>query len=624
MIRPPPRVFLSYTGDDLSGHADVAFGVITGAFQWIAVRDRHWAPTGAPALDASRKAVRECDLVVLLLAHRYGSIPVDGDGRTSFVDYEIQEAVARSIPVRPFLVEPEGAWPVKHMEALKDPAAGERLRVLKETFRHTLTGHFDLDPETLRAPLMEALRAFEKEWQVALPQPPKAPGAAPPDRIRGHCLRLAEDCRSLRLLGFGEQLQVKLPIVDAWVPLRVMIPHGLERIDVGTCDVERLGRAERLDEGSGVEDLFRVAVAADRRGVALLGEPGAGKTTAARLLAWRAADGTQGSGVLGLPADVVPVLLRLRRLDEATSLRTFLEAACPDAGRALWRRGRLLWILDGLDEVANPTLRATVSGWIRDAITERPRDWFVVTCRYAGYRDDVVLGADFVEAHVAPLDAAQRRAFVTKWYRAVELEVGARGTDAVLEAQSRAERLLVVLEGPDFRRRRMAEIAANPLLLSVLCIAHRKDTELPRRRVAVYAKATEVLLQHWPRSRGDTPPDSVAARSVLAPLAWWLHQEEGRAEAGEGELAAVVAPHLRALADTTALGTDPVLFLRRVRDGSGILVSPDPGRFGFLHLSFQEYLAAVHAVATGQIEVLADRLESSWWQEVALLALGLE
>ena len=268
--------------------------------------------------------------------------------------------------------------------------------------------------------------------------------------------------------------------------------------------------------------------------------------------------------------------------------------------------------------------RNRVSLWIREAIVERTEDWFVLTSRYAGYRGEAVLGPDFEEAHVRPLEREQRATFVRGWYKAVELQVGERGLDGEAEGARKAAALIAALDGPDFRSRKMAEIAANPLMLSVLCIVHRKDTELPRRRVAVYAKATDVLLEHWQRGKQQVPLDAAAARTVLAPLAAWLHAEEGRADAAEIELAREVEPHLRSLADPTALGTDGLAFLRRIRDGSGLLVAPDPGRMSFLHLGFQEYLAALHLVRSGQSAGLAERLGSSWWQEVALLALGME
>ena len=63
--------------------------------------------------------------------------------------------------------------------------------------------------------------------------------------------------------------------------------------------------------------------------------------------------------------------------------------------------------------------------------------------------------------------------------------------------------------------------------------------------------------------------------------------------------------------------------MQRMREESGILAysGEGTGRLGFLHLSFQEYLAADHAVRESLSGQLAVRVSDSWWQEVALLSL---
>jgi formylglycine-generating enzyme required for sulfatase activity len=48
------------------------------------------------------------------------------------------------------------------------------------------------------------------------------------------------------------------------------------------------------------------------------------------------------------------------------------------------------------------------------------------------------------------------------------------------------------------------------------------------------------------------------------------------------------------------------------------------GKVGFLHLSFQEYLAAEYAAREGLADDLAGRVTDSWWREVALLSLRCE
>ena len=71
------------------------------------------------------------------------------------------------------------------------------------------------------------------------------------------------------------------------------------------------------------------------------------------------------------------------------------------------------------------------------------------------------------------------------------------------------------------------------------------------------------------------------------------------------------------------LGKDGTAFLERMRLESGIMAysGDGSGKLGFLHLSFQEFLAADHAVRKDLASELAPRAANSWWREAALLSL---
>ena len=60
-----------------------------------------------------------------------------------------------------------------------------------------------------------------------------------------------------------------------------------------------------------------------------------------------------------------------------------------------------------------------------------------------------------------------------------------------------------------------------------------------------------------------------------------------------------------------------------MREETGILAMTGDaeGSCGFLHLSFQEYLAAEYAAREGLAKELATQAAESWWREVALLSL---
>ena len=87
-------------------------------------------------------------------------------------------------------------------------------------------------------------------------------------------------------------------------------------------------------------------------------------------------------------------------------------------GDRLFRRGRLLLLLDGLDEVADPAWRLQVRKWIKDSRGARPGCYFAVTSRYSGW-----LAGDlsplFVEFQTRPLTEEFSRRFMLNWFRTV-------------------------------------------------------------------------------------------------------------------------------------------------------------------------------------------------------------
>ena len=73
----------------------------------------------------------------------------------------------------------------------------------------------------------------------------------------------------------------------------------------------------------------------------------------------------------------------------------------------------------------------------------------------------------------------------------------------------------------------------------------------------------------------------------------------------------------------------PHAFLRTVRDESGLLTGWGPDHYGFMHLGFQEYLAACElrrlafeGDKDAVLKDLASHYGESWWQEVILMLLA--
>jgi formylglycine-generating enzyme required for sulfatase activity len=105
-----------------------------------------------------------------------------------------------------------------------------------------------------------------------------------------------------------------------------------------------------------------------------------------------------------------------------------------------------------------------------------------------------------------------------------------------------------------------------------------------------------------------------------------MHSREGRSRAKGIELAPRIEPALHSLKWSGGTAED---FLRTIRDESGLLTGWDQEHYGFMHLGFQEYLAAreIRSRAFSDpsvLSTLAKHFGESWWQEVGLLLLALE
>ena len=469
---------------------------------------------------------------------------------------------------------------------------------------------------------------------------PRLPAAVAPSSALGEYLRRLEAATGkLQLIGLGPGVQLELPIAQAHIPLNVVVARGLRNDALGHFDGKVLRQCEQVEENVLLGDLFKWAARFESRGVLLLGDPGAGKTTGARQFCWRVLHEPDLPKSLGLPSGTLPVFLRLRDLTShhlGQGLTAFIiervaatalppELAQP--GPELLARKGVLWVFDGLDEVVNEKARVHVCGWIKQALEQRPDDLFLVTSRYQGYQGPVDLGPAFCQFHVQPLKAPQVEAFVAHWYRAVcrKLYGAAEATEE--KAAGLIGSLMKLLQEPEYRIGRLRELPANPLLLTILCVVHQQDRNLPRRRADLYARCARVLIEHWRKDAFQEQEvaafDPEAAESVLGEVAWSLHGNENRICHTVEGLGAVAARALLDVAPAAGLGRDGAAFIRRMRDESGVLAMWGVDQCGFLHLTFQEYLAGLRAARQGRVEELVAHVGQSWWREVILVAVAV-
>ena len=299
--------------------------------------------------------------------------------------------------------------------------------------------------------------------------------------------------------------------------------------------------------------------------------------------------------------------------------------------------------IDGLDEVTTAQDRASVVASIANFVgSHQPRgNRFVCTSRISGYAAAPLPG-DFSGARLLEMDDDSIERFLRLYVPAIErVEAAAKRRDIrAIEAERTIRAILDAFgKSPGVRR-----LAANPLLLTALLLVHRTHGALPERRVDAYEEVTKALGHTWRVHQGVPEaelPDERRLTQWLTRLADWMHERRPEGSATLRDLLEQWGPLWAALRrepwDSGVLGrADPadsdvgraiVEFVEQVERHSGLLVERAPRRWGFPHLTFEEYYAgralAFEGRAADRSRRIRQRLHDARYEEPILLALGL-
>ena len=449
---------------------------------------------------------------------------------------------------------------------------------------------------------------------------------------------------SLKGMGVSDRVSLRMKLLDLYVPLkaRMELPEG----DTWNRSLQIAGRditdheQETLHFG---EPIPLLNVLRRHSGVIILGDPGAGKTTFLKYLALRLARG-EGKQI-GLD-DYLPILLPLAAFANALQTRDialdhFIADYFEDIGADLpfapmlseaLKAGRALILLDGLDEVRDLNLRNTVVERVVDfyAFHRREGNKFVLTSRVVGYRAVRPSAEDLAECTIVDFEDDEIEKFVEHWTTALEQQV--QGNTAVARADAEVdyrEQVDAINHNPGVR-----QLASTPLLLTILALMKRQGVTLPERRVQLYDQYVTTLLSTWNRARslGGRAPgrdiDEIQTVRILAPLALWMHEvSPGVGLVGREDMRRKLEELFHERGDSSPHQAARQ-FLLDVREHAALLLERGPGEYGFIHLTFEEYLAAVALALMGQgdstpiIETLSRHVGEQAWREVTLLTIG--
>lgn len=406
--------------------------------------------------------------------------------------------------------------------------------------------------------------------------------------------RLCEDYETVNASGLGLMNALRLDLEHVYVDLQVAAASERKHL----LDQPLSGRRP-------IWEFLRYARSG--RGLALIGAPGSGKTTLLQHLLLVYASNKQGHF---RQRRLLPIFIELRSIKNALAHPT--PPTLPAAIRSYWtshprlkslmalepkgwlesrlKSGRVLFLLDGLDEVPDP-VRKPISTWIDSHMAdEASRNCvFILTSRRDGYLEAPLSEVTVLEVQHFTRD--QTSLFIDRWYLANEIVAsGGKKDDPVLRraTEGAAELRRRLHESPDLHA-----LTVNPLLLTMVCMVHRFQGALPGSRSQLYEEICQVLLERW--RQGRDIPDNLKAEqklAVLRPLALRYMEMHVR-ELDERNVCSIIHEHLRSIGhqsqEEVVYGET---FLRSIQSTSGLLVEKERGIWSFVHKTFQEYLAA--------------------------------
>ena len=416
----------------------------------------------------------------------------------------------------------------------------------------------------------------------------------------------------LKVLGMPEPVKLE----DIYTSVQFLGQRGLWQFDPSRLE-EAYRQAQRRrfqSEQCEKQDGFKVAN--DNPYLMVLGQPGAGKSTFLRRVGLEALKGKHGNYQHGC----VPVFLELKRFTtgEVDLVKAITDefAVCgfPDpqpTTRKLLDQGKLLILLDGLDEVPTQQLDPAITQ-IQNFADKYKQNRFIASCRTAAYQSGF---RKFVDVVMADFDDDQIQQFIANWFCAEK--------DKALETAQRCWNLL-----QEHAHAATKELAQTPLLLTLLCLVFDDTQNFPEKRAELYKQALDVLLTKWAAEkriqRDPIYKDlTITLETIMLGEIAYGGFEADRLFFSQREVVEQIRTFLASNLNAPK-HLDGEVILQAIQVQQGILVERAKDVFSFSHLTLQEYLTAQHIADHNWIAPLVcNHLTDQRWREVFQLVAGV-
>jgi hypothetical protein len=379
--------------------------------------------------------------------------------------------------------------------------------------------------------------------------------------------------------------------------------------------VYRQGNARKFNSQDSQKQLG-IEVANKKQYLMVLGGPGAGKSTFLRKMGLEALKVKKG----GFKHSCIPVFIELKGFTssginiEKFIIEEFRICNFPDpekfTAKAL-EKGKLLILLDGLDEVPSQNLNETINQ-IQNFVDKYDQNRFIASCRTAASRGNF---RRFSDVAMADFDDEQIQQFINNWFQKEEDKQAKTG-----------DKCWELLQKPENQAAK--ELAHTPLLLTFLCLVYDRSQNFPNNRSVLYKNALRILLEEWAAEKRILRDEiyqglHTELEEVLLSKIAYTGFASNRLFFSQSEIVDQIKTFLAGnLNAPQHLNGEAVLNAIAIQQG--ILVERARDVFSFSHLTLQEYLTAQHIYDNRLVEKLVtEHLTDKRWKEVFLLVAGV-
>jgi predicted NACHT family NTPase len=370
--------------------------------------------------------------------------------------------------------------------------------------------------------------------------------------------------------------------------LSVLRDKGMAKNELSEAEMEKLRRDYFGQSARGVLEALRRT---DERLFVVLGDPGSGKSVLLEYLALVWANRT----TVERDKELLPLLVELkayaRHRKDCQSLLGYFHQAPDGCGQLdqhelhqVLERDGGWFLLDGLDEIFDEAVRASVVQEIANLATRYPKARFVVTSRVIGYLQQTLSDAGFRHFMLQDLEPKQIEDFIQRWHDLAYADEA--------ERLHKRERLRKAVNNS----RPIKELAQNPLMLTMMALLNRHQP-LPDDRVDLYEQASRLLLHQWDAEKALSGDKNLPIRdkwAMLRAIAYKMQTNSGGL-AGNAiavhELEDTLAHYLKENSFNEPRRTAANL-IEQLRERNFILCVLGDDLFAFVHRTFLEYFCA--------------------------------